>query len=100
MKKKILLTLALALSLALLLAFTAFGVDIENNGLTYSLTQGENGADNTAKIKTHEGKTLSVTDIVIPEYVEYEGAKYYVTEMASFCFKNTNIATVRFDDNC
>ena len=100
MKKKILLTFALALSLALLFAFTVFGVDIENNGLTYSLTQGENGADNTAKIKTHEGKTLTVTDIVIPEYVEYDGARYYVTEMAGYCFKNTNITTVRFDDNC
>lgn len=28
------------------------------------------------------------------------GAKYYVTEMASYCFKKTNITTVRFDDNC
>ena len=100
MKKKILLTIMLVLGLTLLFAISAFAVDVTVDGVTYTLTEGADGADNTAKIKTHEGKTLTVTDIVIPEYVEYEGAKYYVTEMVNYCFKKTNITTVRFDDNC
>ena len=100
MKKKILLTIMLVLGLTLLFAISAFAVDVTVDGVTYTLTEGADGADNTAKIKTHEGQTLTVTDIVIPEYVEYEGAKYYVTGMVNYCFKKTNITTVRFDDNC
>ena len=100
MKKKILLTIMLVLGLTLLFAISAFAVDVTVDGITYTLTEGTDGADNTAKIKTHEGQTLTVTDIVIPEYVEYEGARYYVTGMADYCFKKTNITTVRFDDKC
>ncbi|MBO4983096.1 MAG: leucine-rich repeat protein [Clostridia bacterium] len=82
--------------LALLLAISVFAVDVTVNELSYTLI--EDGK--TATIKKHEGNTFSNTDIVIPEYIEYEGERYYVTKMAEYTFKNSNITTVRFDDNC
>lgn len=96
MKKKILLILSMVAVLALLLAISVFAVDVTVNELSYTLI--EDGK--TATIQKHEGNTFSNTDIVIPEYIEYEGERYYVTKMAEYTFKNSNITTVRFDDNC
>ena len=97
MKKKILFACALVALLVCLFAVSVSAVNI--GGIDYSLKKGTDGAENTASINSHKNKTLSVTDIVIPEYVEYEGEKYYVTSMASTCFEATNITSVVFDKN-
>ncbi len=95
--KKFLLMLSLAIVLVCIFAISVSAVEI--GGINYTLKKGEDGAENTASINGHKGKTLSVTDIVIPEYVEYEGEKYYVTSMSSSAFENTNITSVIFDKN-
>ncbi len=96
MKKKFLFILSMVAVLALLFAMSVFAVDITVDEISYTLTED----NNTATIKKHENTSFTTTDIVIPEYVEYEGEKYYVTEMVDYAFKGSNITTVRFDDNC
>ncbi|MBQ7226245.1 MAG: leucine-rich repeat protein [Clostridia bacterium] len=96
MTKKFLLALSMVAVLSLLLAISVFAVDVTVNELSYTLTED----DNTATIKKHENNSFTNTSIVIPEYVEYEGEKYYVTKMADYTFKCSNITSVRFDDNC
>ncbi len=100
MFKKALLTIVAILTFSMLFALSAFAAEITVDGVTYTLTEGQDGIENTAKIKSHEGQTLSTTVITIPEYVESDGKIYYVTEMSSNCFKKTNITEVYFDDNC
>ena len=95
MKRKIILTVSLVFVLACIFVISASAVEI--GGIDYTLKAGENGAENTASVNSHKGKTLSVTDIVIPEYVEYEGERYYVTSMAATAFESTNITSVVFD---
>ena len=97
MKKKLLLTLSLAFILVCVFVISVSAVEI--GGINYTLKAGEDGAENTASINSHKGKTLSVTEIYIPEYVEYEGEKYYVTSLASTAFESTNITRVVFDKN-
>lgn len=97
MKKKILLTLSLAFIFVCVFVISVSAVEI--GGISYTLKAGEDGAENTASINSHKGKTLSVTEIYIPEYVEYEGEKYYVTSLASTAFESTNITRVVFDKN-
>ncbi len=100
MFKKALLTIVAILTFSMLFALSVFAAEITVDGVTYTLTEGQDGIENTAKIKSHEGQTLSTTVITIPEYVESDGKIYYVTEMSSNCFKKTNITEVYFDDNC
>ena len=97
MKRVILFTFLLSV-LVCIFALCVSAVEID--GVSYTLTKGENGADNTATVNSHKNKTLEKTDIVIPEYVEYEGEKYYVTSMSSTTFESTNITSVIFDENC
>lgn len=97
MKKRFLLVFSMAIILACLFVISISAVNI--GGIDYSLKLGTDGAENTANINSHKGKTLSVTDIRIPEYVEYEGVKYYVTSMSSTTFESTNITSVIFDEN-
>ena len=97
MKKKLLLTLSLAFILVCVFVISVSAVEI--GGINYTLTPGVDGADNTASVNSHKGKTLSVTEIYIPEYVEYEGEKYYVTSIAPTGFESTNITSVIFDKN-
>lgn len=98
MKKKLLI---LALMLTLLVCAFAISVSAVNiGGINYTLTKGEDGAENTASINAHKNnQSLTVTDIVIPEYVEHEGERYYVTSMSNSAFENTNITSVVFDKN-
>ena len=98
MKKKALLILTFVFAIACLFAVAVSAVEI--GGINYTLTKGVDGADNTANINSHKGKNLSVTEIYIPEYVEHEGEKYYVTSMSSTTFESTNITSVIFDKNC
>ena len=97
MKRKILLTLSLAFILVCIFVISVSAVEI--GGINYTLKEGADGEENTASINSHKGKTLEVTDIVIPEYVEHEGEKYYVTSMASTTFEGSNITSVVFDKN-
>ncbi len=98
MKKKIFLSLLTVLALVCLFTVAVSAVQIGE--LNYTLTEGVDGAVNTAKINSHKNATFENTDIVIPEYVEYDGKMYYVTEMAGATFEATNITTVVFNDNC
>ncbi len=100
MLKKALLTILAIFTFSMLFAISAFAAEITVDGVTYTLTEGQDGLENTAKIKSHEGQTLTTTVITIPEYVESDGKIYYVTEMSSSCFKKSNITEVYFDDNC
>ena len=90
--KKLIVTVLLTLALALTLAVAVSAVSI--GGINYTLTKGTDGEINTAKVDSHKGKTFTVTDIVIPEYVEYKDEKYYVTSLSSTLFEGTNITTV------
>ena len=98
MKKRFLLIFSMAIILACLFVIAINATNIK--GIDYTLTKGVDGADNTANINSHKNKTLSVTEIYIPEYVEHEGEKYYVTSMSSTTFESTNITSVIFDKNC
>lgn len=98
MKKKLLVAFIAVLALVCLFTIAVSAAQIGE--LNYTLTEGATESENTAKINKHENAIFEETDIVIPEYVEYEGKKYYVTAMADYTFKNTNITTVVFDDNC
>lgn len=97
MKRRILLTLSLAFILVCVFVISVSAVEI--GGINYTLKAGADGEENTASINSHKGKTLEITDIVIPEYVEYEGERYYVTSMSSTTFESSNITSVVFDKN-
>ena len=98
--KKTLLILVLVLVMGCLLSLVAFATEVTDKELTYTLTKGETEANNTAKIKSHRGKTFTETDIIIPAYVEYNGEQYRVigTEDER-TFQDTNITSVVFDDD-
>ena len=98
--KKTLLILALLLVMGCLLSLVTFAAEATDGELTYTLMKGETEANNTAKIKSHRGKTFTETDIIIPAYVEYNGEQYRVigTEDER-TFQDTNITSVVFDDD-
>ena len=98
--KKTLLILALLLVMGCLLSLVTFAAEVTDKELTYTLMKGETEANNTAKIKSHRGKTFTETDIIIPAYVEYNGEQYRVigTEDER-TFQDTNITSVVFDDD-
>ena len=95
--KKILLVLSLTLITMCLFAICANAVKIGE--IDYTLTKGETEAENTAQIGNHKNKKFTNTEIFIPEYIEYEGEKYYVTSVANFTFELTNVTRIEFADN-
>lgn len=98
--KRTLLILVLVLAMGCLLSLVAFAAEVTDGELAFTLKKGETEADNTAKIKSHRGKSFTETDIVIPAYVEYNGEQYRVcgTEDER-TFQDTNITSVVFDDD-
>ena len=82
--KKILLTMALVISVMCLFAITAFAA-VEINGIWYNL----NGSNATASVTNDNATKCTLTDVVIPETVEYEGATYTVTTIDYHAFSGS-----------
>ena len=69
-------------------AFNARALSFEVDGLKYTVN-----SDNTTV--TVSGKaSSSIVDVVIPEYVNYEGVKYTITDIASRAFSGYNLQSV------
>ena len=80
--KRLLTTL---FALLVLHAFNARALSFEVDGLKYTVN-----SDNTTV--TVSGKaSSSIVDVVIPEYVNYEGVKYTITDIASRAFSGYNL---------
>ncbi len=68
-------------------------VDIE--GITYVLHNGKNGSTGHAFISEAVKIAIAGKDIVIPDYINYDGRKYPVTEMRADIFSGSEIKSVK-----
>ncbi len=100
MKKKIFLTLLLVAMLVCVFTISICAVSVTEGEVKYDLKEGSTEAENTATVASHKGKVFENTVIEIPSYVEYNGEKYYVTDMATTAFESTNITEIYFDKDC
>lgn len=93
MKKKILLGILIAIAVMCLFAVSASAATLIDD-IYYDLTTGENG--NTAAVSRSNSKTgCTLSTVVIPETVEYEGETYTVTSIKDYAFEyNTSIVTL------
>lgn len=101
MKKKVLLTLAIMAMIICVFAISVSAAEVIVDEIKYTVTEGATEAENTAVINSHKGtKFTGNLDKYIPEYVEYNGEKYYVTDINYTAFESTNITSMVFDPNC
>lgn len=92
MKKKILLTLAMALMLVCVLAFSVSAADyVDDNGIKYTTT-----SSTTAKVADSRS-TLTGTQAIIAEKITIDGTEYTVTAVDSNAFNGlTSLQTIYF----
>ncbi len=100
MKKKIFLTFLLVAILACVFAVSICAASVTVDEITYNLKDGATEVQNTATIDSHKGTTFKNTVKTIPAYVEYEGEKYYVTDISDTALESTNLTEVYFDKDC
>lgn len=68
-------------------------VDIE--GVTYVLHNGKNGSKGHAFISEAVKIAIAGKDLVIPDYIDYDGRKYAVTTMRADIFSGSEIKSVK-----
>lgn len=101
MKKNIILALVITALLVCIFAVSVSAAKVTYDEVSYTVTQGETEAENTATINGHKGKQFTDTVINVPAFVTDEnGVKYYVSGMDASAFESTNATEVYFDPDC
>ena len=99
MKKKLLLFFALIAALTCLFAISSNATEVDGIYYTFTVNKGayENYAG-TATVNTNNATKCTLTEVIIPEYVEYDKdgdgvkEKYLVTSVAESAFKKSSSA--------